>query len=216
MPPLRAPCRAHAARYSRRGSSGSTDSPLGPFTPSGSATFSHDSARSIDRYSAPSSALPISPRSLRRAITRYSAPSFAFASRHANGSCSGSPLFFNDHDAPPSSDRNTPRPYPATYSDPPSSRTWVAAVGGMPFVIGCHVLPPSSLRATPPRKRSGDVRRHILGRGRSCVPLIAAHMRPLTFGSNSTQYVVLTHSRGTPDVVALRQLRPPFSLAHSP
>ena len=60
--------------------------------------------------------------------------------------------------------------------------------------------------------RSGELRRHILGRGRSCVPLIAAHMRPFTLGSNSTQYVVLTHSRGTPLVVALRQPLPPLSL----
>jgi hypothetical protein len=45
---------------------------------------------------------------------------------------------------------------------------------------------------------------------------MTAHIRPRTFGSNSIQYVVLTHDPGTPLRVALYQLAPPLSLAKRP
>src|ERR1700752_3215254 len=93
---------------------------------------------------------------------------------------------------------------------------WVAAVCGMPVLCTRQVRPPSSLRTTPPSYVSGARCRHILGRGKSCTPLITAHTRPRTLGSNSIQYVVFTHDPGTPRRVALYQLAPPVSLTKSP
>jgi hypothetical protein len=78
-----------------------------------------------------------------------------------------------------------------------------------------HVLPPSSVTSTPPLYLDTAWRRHIFGRGRSWMPLATAHARPFTSGSNSIQYVVFTHGRGTP-AVELFQLRPPSSLRERP
>ena len=44
------------------------------------------------------------------------------------------------------------------------------------------------------------MRRHIFGRGRSCVPLKAPHTRSFTSGSNASQYVVLRQGVGMPVV----------------
>src|SRR5258707_6850704 len=127
------------------------------------------------------------------------------------------PAFLRAQRSPPSVDLNTPRPKPVTYSEPPGSRRmWVAAVCGMPAFCTRQVRPPSSLRTTPPSYASGDRPRHILGRGRSCTPLMTGHIRPRTLRSNSIQYVVLTHDSGMPLRVALYQLAPPLSLAKSP
>ena len=79
-----------------------------------------------------------------------------------------------------------------------SSKMSVAAVSSIPVLDFFQVRPPSSLRHTPPLYVSTEVRRHILGRGRSCVPLLTLHIRPRTFGSNTTQYVVFDHSAGIP------------------
>ena len=49
---------------------------------------------------------------------------------------------------------------------------------GMPALIGCQWLPPSVETATPPVKCWGLWFRHILGWGRSCVPLKAPQIKP--------------------------------------
>ena len=91
----------------------------------------------------------------------------------------------------------------------------MTAVSGIPLLDGVQVRPPSVDTPTPPWKRSGSVRRHIFGRGRSCVPLKAPHMRPFTSGSNATQYVVLRQRVGTPRDEPV-QLAPPSSLRKRP
>ena len=80
---------------------------------------------------------------------------------------------------------------------------------------GIHesVLPGLDLREFLRKARS--VRRHILGRGRSWVPLKAPHMRPLTSGSKATQYVVLRHALGMPTVEPIQD-SPPSSLRKRP
>src|SRR5215467_7888411 len=85
----------------------------------------------------------------------------------------------------------------------------------MPAFDLVQVFPPSALRQTPPRYLEIAVRLHIFGRGRSCVPLLALHIRPFTSGSNSIQYVVFTQSLGTP-VAELIQDLPESSLRKSP
>ena len=85
----------------------------------------------------------------------------------------------------------------------------------MPVFEGVHVRPPSVETPTPPWKRSGSVRRHILGRGRSCVPLKAPHMRPRTSGSKAIQYVVLRHILGTPREEPVH-VAPPSPLRNRP
>jgi hypothetical protein len=52
----------------------------------------------------------------------------------------------------------------------------VGAVSGIPAFEGFQVLPPSTLEQTPPLYFVTEVRLHILGRGRSCVPLITPHI----------------------------------------
>jgi hypothetical protein len=91
----------------------------------------------------------------------------------------------------------------------------VTALSGIPAFEGVHVRPPSLDTPTPPWKRSGSVRRHIFGRGRSCVPLKAPHIRPFTSGSKATQYVVLRQRVGTPIEDPI-QLAPPSSLRKRP
>jgi hypothetical protein len=91
----------------------------------------------------------------------------------------------------------------------------VIADSGIPVHDGFHARPPSVETPTPPSNVSGSRRRHIFGRGRSCVPEKAPHMRPGTSGSKSTQYVVLRHWSGTP-TVELVQLSPSSSLRNSP
>src|SRR5690349_6475308 len=91
----------------------------------------------------------------------------------------------------------------------------VAAVSSIPSFDFVHVFPPSSLRQTPPLYVSSDVCRHIFGRGRSWVPLFTLHMRPRTFGSKTTQYVVFSHASGTPNVELCHDF-PPSSLRKRP
>src|SRR3954453_17022345 len=109
-----------------------------------------------------------------------------------------------------------PRPKPVTYRLPRSSTMCVAAVGRIPLVIARHVRPPSSLRTTPPLYVDGAALCQTFGRGRSCVPLIAAHTRPFTSGSKTIQYVVFPQFGGIPFRVALLQLLPPFPLMNRP
>src|SRR5689334_19960791 len=84
---------------------------IGPFVSFGSCILFHVSALSSDRYSAPSSALPILPSSLLLHTTKKRAPSFSrCVIRHANGSFPSIPLFFCFHVLPPSTDLYTPLP----------------------------------------------------------------------------------------------------------
>src|ERR1700723_3023463 len=96
-----------------------------------------------------------------------------------------------------------------------SSRMCVGAVSGIPVLEGFQVLPPSILVQTPPLYCVTEARRHILGRGRSCVSLITPHILPRTAGSNATQYVVLLHACGTPVIDRVHE-RPPSSLRKRP
>ena len=63
----------------------------------------------------------------------------------------------------------------------------MTADSSMPALESVQVRPPSPDTPTPPLNVSGSVRRHIFGRGRSCVPLKAPHIRPFTSGSKATQ-----------------------------
>src|SRR5882724_1140192 len=92
-----------------------------------------------------------------------------------------------------------------------SSTMCVVAAGGMPVFDTRHVLPPSSLTQMPPSQALGDFLRHVFGSGRSCCPLVAAHMRPRMAGSKTIQYVVFRHFAGMPSLEGI-QLSPPFSL----
>src|SRR5215475_5720119 len=102
------------------------------------------------------------------------------------------PAFFRTQVFPPSTVLYTPRPKPVTYRIRAStglvgsSKMCVAAVGSIPLLDFVQVLPPSLLMQTPPRYFSTPPRRHIFGRGKSWVQLFTLHMRPRTFGSNST------------------------------
>ena len=89
------------------------------------------------------------------------------------------------------------------------------ADSAMPALDGVQWRPPSVDTATPPRKVAGSVRRNIFGRGRSCVPLKAPHIRSLTSGSNATQSTVFRNDRGTqvPDPTTVS---PPSPLTNSP
>src|SRR5580698_2946083 len=85
----------------------------------------------------------------------------------------------------------------------------------MPSFDFAQVFPPSLLMQTPPRYFPTAERRHIFGRGRSCVQLFTLQTRPLTAGSKTIQYVVLRQSRGTPSVDWIQDL-PPSSLRKRP
>src|SRR6267142_3031332 len=131
------------------------------------------------------------------------------------------PLFFSFQRLPPSTLLYTPRPKAATYRTRAvgglvgSKRTCVAAVSSSPPYDLVQVLPPSSLRHTPPRKSRIPFRLHIFGRGKSCVQLFTLQTRPFTSGSNSIQYVVFIHSFGTPRVELIQDC-PPSSLRKRP
>ena len=60
-------------------------------------------------------------------------------------------------------------------------------ISAIPALEGVHVRPPSVEMPTPPWNFSGSVRRHIFGRGRSCVPLKAPQASPRTSGSKAIQ-----------------------------
>jgi hypothetical protein len=113
--------------------------------------------------------------------------------RHANGSSSGNPLFFFFQDLPPSIDLKTPFPKAHAYNTledgslAESSNKWVTADSPRLALTGFHDLPPSSRMTIPPIKSPTPLLRHILGLGRSCVPLIAAQILFFIFGSITTQ-----------------------------
>src|SRR3954451_9482308 len=79
-----------------------------------------------------------------------------------------------------------------------SSMMFVGAVSGIPVLEAFQVRPASRLAQIPPRYAHTGVWRHILGRGRSWVPLMAPHILPFTAGSKATQWVVLSQALGTP------------------
>jgi hypothetical protein len=54
-------------------------------------------------------------------------------------------------------------------------------------LLGVQWWPPSVETATPPVKCRTPRLRHILGRGRSCVPLKAPQIRSRWAGSNASQ-----------------------------
>ncbi len=89
------------------------------------------------------------------------------------------------------------------------------ADSSMPWLETVQWRPPSVDTPTPPRNRAGSVRRHIFGRGRSCVPLKPPHIRSFTSGSNASQYVVLRQRVGMP-VEEPVQVSPPSSLRKRP
>ncbi len=91
----------------------------------------------------------------------------------------------------------------------------MTADSSMPWFETVQCRPPSVDTATPPWNRAGSVRRHILGRGRSWVPLKPPQTRSFTSGSKASQYVVLRHRVGMP-VVEPVQVSPPSSLRKRP
>src|SRR5467141_627552 len=97
------------------------------------------------------------PSSERRTTSTYRLPLLSLTILQAKGAFCVLPLFFSLLLLPPSTLLYTPRPQSATYSPlaadelVESNKMCVAAVSSIPSFDFVQVLPPSSLRHTPPR-----------------------------------------------------------------
>ncbi len=178
--------RPQAERISRCSFSGSIARLVGPLVPPGSFILVQDSAPSVERYKAPSPASMLHPRfACSRSEIKPGLFLFGRCARQRVHylQC---PYSWVCQLLPPSTDLYTPllqkhkrtmSVFPDCSQDRPeyvSSR-----LRRYPGLRGFQILPASSPVNTPPSYCLVPLFRHIFGRGRSCVPLITAHTRPL-------------------------------------